>query len=58
MIPEGWKIKNKVSVNKYSLDPVEYAKRRKIPGGWNRQMEVDNTQYDAGRFERMRGRSE
>ena len=28
----------------------------KIPGGWNTQMEVNNTQYNAGSVERMRRR--
>ena len=45
-------------MNKYHLGPVEYTmeEKEKIPGEWNRQMEINNTQYDDGCVERMRRR--
>ena len=60
MIPVGWQIKEEVSVNNSHLDLFGYAmeEKERIPGGWNRQMKVNNTQCDSGRVERMRRRTE
>jgi len=32
--------------------------KEKIPGGWNNQIEANNTQCNSGRVERMRRRRE
>ena len=58
MIPGGWKIYKEVRVTKYHLDCVEYEveEKEKIPGGWNSQMEANNTQWDSCPVERMRRR--
>ena len=58
MIPGVWKIYKEVSITKFHLDCVEYAmeEQESIPGGWNSQVEANNTQWDSCRVERMRRR--
>ena len=53
-----WMEERALSMLKKVMIPGVMEEKEKFPGGWNRQMDVNNTQCDSGYVERMRGRRE